>query len=177
MNILSNLVENCGDYESSSLLLCLSPKSQTASEKPKERLSSCVAKKTSTYLERSSKSLTKMNLFSNLAKIDPKERLLHRLTYKLEGKVKKHYYNFFIKLENFKKNAQKEAVNKVKEVEKEKKKIQSRKLQSAVEKLNQVNSILFSKYFENSAKKNVFTLLKYMGRYQLGLKKIFALFE
>lgn len=52
-----------------------------------------------------SKSLTKLDLlsFSN-TKIDPKERLLHRMVHKVSMKVRKHYYNFFVVLENLKKN-------------------------------------------------------------------------
>lgn len=51
-----------------------------------------------------SKSLTKLDLlsFSN-TKIDPKERLLHRMVHKVNMKIRKHYYNFFVVLENLKK--------------------------------------------------------------------------
>lgn len=47
-----------------------------------------------------------MSIYSSDTKIDPKERLLHRLAYKLEMKCRKHYYNFFVKLENMFKKAQ-----------------------------------------------------------------------
>lgn len=38
------------------------------------------------------------------AKIDPRERLLHRMVHKISMKCRKHYYNFFVVLENLKKN-------------------------------------------------------------------------
>ena len=89
-------------------------------------------------MERSSKSLTKMNLFSNLAKIDPKERILHRLVYKLESKRRKIFFNFFVKLENY---------NKPSLSTKKKSSEENKNIPIAVEKINQINSILFSKYF------------------------------
>ena len=51
-----------------------------------------------------SKSLSKISIFANnpTAKVDPRERLLHRLVYKLEMKCRKLYYNFFVRLENIK---------------------------------------------------------------------------
>ena len=120
-----------------------------------------------------------MSVFANSTKINPKQRILHRLTYRLEGKIKKIYYNVFIKLENIKKNAQKEAKKEAKDAEngqqqvidaeKGQKKIKTKNIENAVEKLNQVNSILFSKYFEHVAKRSVFMLLKYVGHYQAGL--------
>ena len=98
------------------------------------------------------------------------------MAYKLQSKFKKYYYDFFIKLENFEKNAEKEAEKKVKEIEKDEKRVQATNIGNAVYKLNQVNSILFSKYFEHAAKQNVFTVLKYLRHYQEGLKKISILF-
>jgi len=38
-----------------------------------------------------------------MGKVDPKERILHRIAYKLEMKCRKHYYNFWVKLENYNK--------------------------------------------------------------------------
>lgn len=38
------------------------------------------------------------------AKINPRERLLHRMVHKISMKCRKHYYNFFVVLENLKKN-------------------------------------------------------------------------
>lgn len=86
-----------------------------------------------------------MSLYSSDPKIDPKERLLHRLAYKMEMKCRKHYYNFFVKLENISK--------KVAASNNKPKASPSPKLAAAIEKTSQVSAILFSKYFEREMKK------------------------
>lgn len=81
------------------------------------------------------------------AKIDPRERLLHRMVHKINMKCRKHYYNFFVVLENLKKNNV---------YLKEEGKVVSEGLKNGFAKLNQLQQILYSKHFEHSLKKTAF---------------------
>jgi hypothetical protein len=45
-------------------------------------------------------------------------------------------------------------------------------IEGAVDKLNQISAILYSKYFESSIKKQAFKDLKYYGVYIFGLKSL-----
>ena len=104
MSILSNLLE-FSTLQSTSLTLCPSPENPSF---PSLELSQKTASKESdTSLGEkkrpASKSLSKLSFFSSIPKIDPKERILHRLVYKLSMKCRKHYYTFFVMLEHLKK--------------------------------------------------------------------------
>ena len=102
MSLLSNLVL-FGNGESTSLDLCQSPKAFQPPYFPPLMSAQKQPIPESDRPRPASKSLSKMTFFSPVQKIDPKERLIHRLFYKLEMKCRKHYYNFFVKLENIKK--------------------------------------------------------------------------
>lgn len=118
MSILSNLVQHYDGQHFGSLLFCQSPREQPSIQDTKDRLS-CTAKTTSLgNIERSAKSLSKMDLNRFVGKVDPKERILHRIVYKLEMKCRKQYYNFMVKLENFNKSQHRSIKNKHKNIEK-----------------------------------------------------------
>lgn len=72
------------------------------------------------------------------AKIDPRERLLHRMVHKISMKCRKHYYNFFVVLENLKKNNiwLKDTAIGVGEG-----------MKNGLAKLSQVQEVLYSKHF------------------------------
>ena len=48
-------------------------------------------------------------------------------------------------------------------------------IQAFISKVEQVHAILFSKYVANDLKKATFRTLKYIGKYQVGLSKIWKL--
>ena len=81
------------------------------------------------------------------AKIDPRERLLHRMVHKISMKCRKHYYNFFVVLENLKKNNI---------WLKDSAKVVGEGVKNGFAKLNQLQEILYSKHFEYSLKKASF---------------------
>jgi hypothetical protein len=104
MSILSNLVLNCGSLEASSLFLCQSPKEQNNLESAKDRLS-CDPRLPVPDRDRTSRSLSKLDVLAKLGKVDPKQRILHRIVYKMEMKCRKLYFNVFVKIENYAKKA------------------------------------------------------------------------
>ena len=72
-----------------------------------------------------------------------------------------------VKLQNFNKEP----------ISPKKEKKNNSNIETAIEKLNQINSILFSKYYQTSLKKQAFRTLKYIATYQTGLKIISSLFK
>jgi hypothetical protein len=80
MIILSNLIQ-FGNLQSTTLELCQSPKNMPYY--PPISSAQKLAVPESDRLRPASKSLSKMSFFTSVQKIDPKERIVHRLFYKL----------------------------------------------------------------------------------------------
>lgn len=143
MSLLNNLLE-FSNMQSTSLFFCESPKDSVPRPKELKQLLSARKEDEVTPEKRmASKSLTKMNLFSG-AKVDPKERLLHRMVHKLEMKRRKYYYNFFVVLENLKKNNVYRCVPPAKTTP---------QMSVGLAKLDQIAEILRLKYFDSALKK------------------------
>lgn len=102
-----------------------------------------------------------MSLFASNQKIDPKERIIHRLVYKLEMKCRKHFYNFFVKLEHFKKKPVKPVINKLDLL-----------LPQFCQRMGQICVLLYSKYFERSHKKEAFESILKLAKITTFSKKI-----
>lgn len=169
MNLLSNLLE-FSHNQPSSLMFCESPKELNLDKNTKQLRNMMSARKdvASTPERRtSSKSLSKIDLlsFSN-TKIDPRQRLLHRMVHKLSMKCRKYYYNFFVVLENLqKKNITLYPQAKQKQQE-------NPKIEMGFAKISQLHEILFSKYFSNMLKRSAFQVIVQWGRRKHALTKI-----
>lgn len=82
MSLLSNLIE-FGNIQSTTLELCQSPKTMQTPYCPPIMSAQKQTTSESDRQRPASKSLTKMSFFTSVQKIDPKERIIHRLIYKL----------------------------------------------------------------------------------------------
>ena len=146
MSLLNNLIE-FSTYQPTSLLFCTSPKESNDQKFTKEfrGLISAVTPQR----KPSSKSLSKLQLISaSAAKIDPRERLLHRMVHKINMKLRKHYLNLFVVLETLKKKD----IYLFKAPEKE----LNKNINQGIVKMLQVQEIMFSKYYANQMKKDCF---------------------
>ena len=160
MSLLSNLIQ-FGNIQSTTLELCQSPKTMQTPYSPPIMSAQKLAVSESDRQRPASKSLTKMSFFTSVQKIDPKERIIHRLIYKLQMKCRKHYYNFFVRLQNFKKKPVSMKNSKLLAI-----------LPNVLQKLNQTSELLFSKYFSRTLLKESFLKIRRIAQIKEGLRKI-----